>query len=90
MTSVAYEWHNYGKSTIGNRTDIERVPIDNLRAFYRKFYQPDNAMLVIAGQFDEAKALELCREVLRVDPEAGPRAAARRIPRSRLRTASGR
>ena len=27
MMAVAYEWHNYGKSTIGNRSDIERVPI---------------------------------------------------------------
>ncbi len=58
MTAVAYEWHNYGKSTIGNRSDIERVPVDNLRAFYRKFYQPDNAMLVVAGKFDDKKALE--------------------------------
>jgi zinc protease len=58
MAAVAYEWHNYGKSTIGNRTDIERVPVDSLRAFYRKFYQPDNAMLVVAGKFDEQKALE--------------------------------
>ena len=58
MASVAYEWHNYGKSTIGNRSDIERVPVDNLRAFYKKFYQPDNAMLVVGGRFDEKKALE--------------------------------
>jgi len=58
MTAVAYEWHNYGKSTIGNRSDIERVPVDNLREFYKKFYQPDNAMLVVAGKFDEKKALE--------------------------------
>ena len=58
MMAVAYEWHNYGKSTIGNRSDIERVPVDNLRAFYKKFYQPDNAVLVVAGQFDEKKALE--------------------------------
>ena len=58
MTAVAYEWHNYGKSTIGNRSDIERVPVDNLRAFYKRFYQPDNAVLVVAGKFDEKKALE--------------------------------
>jgi len=58
MEAVAYEWHNYGKSTIGNRSDIERVPVDNLRAFYKKFYQPDNAMLVVAGKFDEKKALD--------------------------------
>jgi zinc protease len=57
MMSAAYEWHNYGKSTIGNRSDIERVPIESLQAFYHKYYQPDNAVLVVAGQFDEAKAL---------------------------------
>src|SRR5271166_3670553 len=38
--AAAYEWHNYGKSTIGNRSDIERVPIENLQAFYKKYYQP--------------------------------------------------
>lgn len=57
MMAVAFEWHNYGKSTIGNRADIERVPVESLRRFYKKFYQPDNAMLVIAGQFDETQAL---------------------------------
>jgi zinc protease len=59
MLAVAYEWHNYGKSTIGNRSDIERVPIQNLQAFYHKFYRPDNAMLVVAGRFEPAKALTL-------------------------------
>lgn len=58
MNAVAFEWHNYGKSTIGNRTDIERVPIENLQAFYRKFYQIDNAMLIVAGKFDEKKAMQ--------------------------------
>ena len=57
MLAVAYEWHNYGKTTIGNRADIERVPIDSLKRFYKKYYQPDNAMLVVAGSFDEKKAL---------------------------------
>ncbi len=62
IAANAFEWHNYGKSTIGNRTDIERVPINNLRDFYRKFYQPDNLMLVIAGKFNEEKALELVQK----------------------------
>src|SRR5437867_1270972 len=56
MNAVAYEWHNYGKSTIGNRSDIERVPVENLPAFYRKYYQPDNAVLTVAGKFEEGKA----------------------------------
>jgi zinc protease len=59
MSAVAYEWHNYGKSTIGNRSDIERVPIESLQAFYRKYYQPDNVVLIVAGKFEEAKALGL-------------------------------
>lgn len=54
---AAYTFHNYGKSTIGNRSDIEHVPIDRLAAFYQKYYQPDNAVLTIAGNFDESKAL---------------------------------
>src|SRR5581483_8369423 len=57
ITSAAYEWHNYGKETIGNRTDIERVPVDRLQEFYRKYYRPDNVVLVVAGRFDESKAL---------------------------------
>jgi zinc protease len=61
--STAYLWHNYGKSTIGSREDIERVPIDRLQAFYKKYYQPDNAMLVVAGKFDEAKTLKLINEI---------------------------
>ncbi len=58
MMSSAYLWHNYGKSTIGNRSDIERVPVDNLRRFYEKYYQPDNAMLVVAGKFDVDETLK--------------------------------
>src|ERR1700734_2597927 len=57
VVSTAYLWHNYGKSVIGSRADIEKVPIDRLAAFYTKYYQPDNAVLVIAGQFDQSKAL---------------------------------
>jgi zinc protease len=59
MFSAAFEWHNYGKSTIGNRADIERVPVENLRRFYRQYYQPDNAMLVVAGRFEPETALRL-------------------------------
>src|SRR5436190_16688399 len=58
MMAAAFDWHNYGKTTIGNRSDIERVPIDNLQDFYRRYYQPDNAVVIVAGKFDEAKALQ--------------------------------
>jgi zinc protease len=54
---TAYAWHNYGKVPIGNRSDIENVPIERLAAFYRKYYQPDDALLTIAGKFDDGKTL---------------------------------
>ena len=52
-----YQWHNYGKSTIGARADVENVDIARLQAFYRRYYQPDNATLIVAGSFDSAKTL---------------------------------
>ncbi|HTN50028.1 MAG TPA: pitrilysin family protein [Burkholderiaceae bacterium] len=60
--ALLYDWHNYGKSTIGARSDIEHVRIENLQAYYRTYYQPDNAVLIIAGKFDEAKALQWVAE----------------------------
>jgi zinc protease len=59
VLSTGYLWHNYGKSTIGCRADLENVPIDRLQAFYKKYYQPDNAVLLVAGKFDEEKTLAL-------------------------------
>ncbi len=61
--SVAFDWHNYGKSTIGARSDIEGVNVDRLRAFYKRYYQPDNAVLMVAGRFDEAKVLAQVTEL---------------------------
>jgi zinc protease len=62
MYGAAFLWHNYGKTAIGNRSDIENVPIDRLQAFYKLYYQPDNAVLTIAGKIDEAKTLELVNQ----------------------------
>src|SRR6188768_759362 len=38
MQSIAFDWHSYGRSTIGNRSDIENVRIANLQGFYRTYY----------------------------------------------------
>ncbi|HLX42390.1 MAG TPA: pitrilysin family protein [Bryobacteraceae bacterium] len=69
VLSTAYLWHGYGRSTIGARSDIEKVPIDRLQAFYRNYYQPDNAMLVVAGDFDEAKTLGWIKETFGAIPK---------------------
>ena len=55
--AAMYMWHNYGKDTIGARADVENVNIPHLQAFYRTYYQPDNATLIVSGKFDPAKAM---------------------------------
>jgi zinc protease len=57
--STAYLWHNYGHSTIGSRSDLEHVPIERLAAFYRAWYRPDNALLVVSGKIDLPRTLAL-------------------------------
>src|SRR5437868_11205690 len=68
VVATAYLWHNYGKSVIGSRADLEHVPIDRLAAFYKKYYQPDNAVLVIAGQFDATKTLAMVADTVGAIP----------------------
>ena len=63
ILSTAFLWHNYGKSTIGSKADLENVPIERLQAFYRTYYQPDNAVLLIAGRFDEAKTIDMVNRI---------------------------
>ncbi|MDQ6619533.1 MAG: insulinase family protein [Pseudomonadota bacterium] len=59
MQAVAFDWHNYGNLSIGARADIENVSIERLQAFYRLYYQPDNAVLIVAGKFDPDRTLAL-------------------------------
>ena len=57
--AAAYRTHGYGRWPAGSKSDIENVPIERLQVFYRKYYQPDNAVLVVAGKFDPEKTLAL-------------------------------
>ncbi len=69
MQSVLFDWHNYGNSTIGARSDIEHVKIENLQAFYRRYYQPDNAVLMVSGKFDAENTLKKIEEVFGAIPK---------------------
>jgi zinc protease len=55
--ALMFDWHNYGHSPIGARADVENVDIPSLQAFYRRYYQPDNATLVVSGRFDTTRTL---------------------------------
>src|SRR5580704_7149361 len=64
VLAAAFNFHNYGKTVIGARSDVERVPVENLAVFYKKYYQPDDADLIVAGKFDESKALAMVAETI--------------------------
>ena len=55
--ALMFDWHHYGNSIIGARADVENVDIPRLQAFYRMYYQPDNATLIVSGKFDTARVL---------------------------------
>ncbi len=68
VLATAFDWHNYSNVPIGARSDIEGVPIERLQAFYKTYYQPDNAVLVVAGKIDEAATLRLVQEYFAAIP----------------------
>ena len=85
---TAYTWHNYGKLPIGNRSDIENVPIDRLAAFYQKYYQPDNAAADHRRQVRRAQDPGPGGEPLRRASPSPPARSRKPIPSSRPRMAN--
>jgi zinc protease len=71
VLGTAYQWHNYGKSTIGARADVENVDIDRLRTFYKTYYQPDNSVLIVSGKFDQPKLMTLIADSFGKIPKSG-------------------
>lgn len=57
MAGAAYHSHPYGHETIGHREDIERYSAQALERFYRLYYRPDNAVVMVIGDVDEKTAL---------------------------------
>ncbi len=68
--AAAYVAHPYHHSTIGWRSDIEKVSIEKLREFYDTFYWPDNSTVTVIGDFDPAAALGLVKKNYGVYPRA--------------------
>ncbi len=69
---AAFSVHSYGRDPIGTRSDIERVSIARLQAFYARHYRPDNAHLVIAGPIATDKTLQLVVELFGKIRSAAP------------------
>jgi len=60
--ATAFREHPYHHPTIGWRADVENVPTARLKVFYDTFYHPNNATLIVVGDFDCAATLELINE----------------------------
>ncbi|XHS79263.1 M16 family metallopeptidase [Burkholderiaceae bacterium UC74_6] len=58
LAASAFKLHPYRLPTIGNAADIEQLSLGRLRTFYDKYYRPDNAVLMLAGEFDAATVLQ--------------------------------
>jgi len=70
VTAAAFQAHPYHHPTIGWRSDIEKVGVDKLREFMDTFYWPNNATLVVVGDFDPAATLALIRKEYGVYPSS--------------------
>ncbi len=70
--AVAYKAHPYGWPIIGWMSDILRIDSVELRAFYDRYYLPNNALLVVAGAVDTARVLARARETFGKIPRGAP------------------
>jgi zinc protease len=68
--ATAYLAHPYRHSTLGWISDVEKVPIEKLKAFYDTYYWPDNATVSVIGDFDAHTALELVKKHYAAIPKA--------------------
>ncbi|MDO7844091.1 M16 family metallopeptidase [Sphingomonas immobilis] len=51
-SAISYSRHPYARSTIGSIANLDSAGIEDVRAFHATYYRPDNAILVVAGNFD--------------------------------------
>ncbi len=62
LYAAAFTVHPYKHTTIGSMDDLNRAKIEDVREFFRTYYRPDNAMVVIVGDFTEAEAVRWAEE----------------------------
>ena len=75
----AFTVHPYKHQTIGSMEDLEAASINDVREFHRTYYVPNNATVVIVGDFDSAEALKLVQQYMGRVPRG--RDVPRDIPR---------
>jgi zinc protease len=63
VSAIAFKAHPYGAPVIGWMEDLKRITPEEIRAFYRRYYVPNNALIVAVGDF---KAPELLQKITRI------------------------
>jgi zinc protease len=88
FANLLYGTGAYGNTTIGNADSVARITIDDVREFYRRHYIPNNSALVVSGDIDAARALELAERDLgawqRGDEPPRPTVSPKPIGESRI------
>ena len=85
----AFTVHPYKHATIGSMEDLEAASVDDVRDFYRTYYVPANATLVLVGDFDPTQAVQLVSQYMGRVPKA-ERPVPRDIPQEPPQTAEKR
>jgi zinc protease len=77
--------HPYHRQTIGTPADLDAAKLDDVRAFFRTWYVPNNASLVIAGDFERDAALALVQKYFGPIPKGAAVAPMRaKVPKAEL------
>lgn len=75
LYAIAFREHPYHHPTIGWRSDVEGVPLERLKKFYDTFYWPNNATVVLLGDFQPDNAIAMVDKYfgkISASPEAIP------------------
>ncbi len=72
LNAVAFRVHPYHHEVIGDLADLQTMTRDDLLGFYRRYYAPNNAVIVAAGDFDTAVMLQRIREQFGAIPAGNP------------------
>jgi zinc protease len=84
VQAAAYRVHSYHHTVVGDISDLSTMTRDDLYRHYQTFYQPNNAILAVAGDFQTGAMLDRIRELFGEIPTgAFPQQAARIEPPQR-------
>lgn len=62
LTSAAFRVHPYHHEVIGDEIDLQTMTVDDLRSYYQRHYAPNNAVIVVAGDFENGEMLDCIEE----------------------------